>query len=71
MINKDHFPALYNLAICYDSIAKFGCSLKYFKQAFELASNLNEAMVGACIVAIKTSDFEQAFAYLEQAIESL
>jgi len=57
MINKGHYPTLYNLAICYESIAKFGCSLKCLQQAFELAPNLNDTMLGACIVEIKTGDF--------------
>jgi hypothetical protein len=39
--------------------------------AFELAPNLNEAFIGACIVAIKTSDFEEALALSEQAIASI
>jgi tetratricopeptide (TPR) repeat protein len=55
-INKGHYPTLFNLAICYESIAKFGCSLRCYRVASEIAPNLNEAFIGACLVAIKTND---------------
>lgn len=71
VINQDHYPSAFNLAICYERISKFGCSARWFTHASVLAPNFDVARIGACFVAIKLGALHDALDLADAAITCL
>jgi len=62
---------MYNLAICFERLGKFGSSLTWFSHALRVNPTLDEAYMGSSLVLIKTGEYEEALKFADIAIKTL
>ena len=61
MLNKEHFPSMFNLATCYEIMGRFSQAKKWFRILLNLKPKMiMEAYMGCCLVCIKLGHYEEA-----------
>jgi tetratricopeptide (TPR) repeat protein len=71
IFNEKNYPSMYNLAICFERLGKFGSSLTWFSHAFKVMPTLDEAYMGSSLVLIKTGEYAEALKFADIAVQTL
>jgi tetratricopeptide (TPR) repeat protein len=71
IFNEKNFPSMYNLAICFERLGKFGSSLTWFSHAFKVMPTFDEAYMGSSLVLIKTGEYAEALKFADIAVQTL
>ena len=57
------------MAICYDTLNKFDCAIRYFNLCIQLKPCFEKAYLGACLSNLKINRYEVALDLIEKAIK--
>ena len=71
VIEPNHVPSLFNMAVIFDQLQQFKNSVRYFSRCSESLPQMEEALIGESQSHLKTADYEQALRCIDNAISIL